>query len=348
MKKTTALLSTLALLSACGDDTLEQNNQAPLAAPTSAPAATTILTAAEQNDVKNDAGQGDHSKIPMVLVHAGEFVRGSNKIDTEDLKERYGFTEPLYLDEHPQHRMSLPAFYIDTYETSNILFKEFILTTGRKLPFDWGQNGYGLTMKEAKTMDIARLRDIAANDFKLDMDTTQMTKEALLVEMEAANVARDQLPVTGIDWSYADQYCQWRGQRLPSEAEWEKAARGPNGLEFPWGSDFDEQKTNTGDNDDWEDGYAPVGSYPQNKSPYGAFDMGGNVWEWTNSWYEAYPGNQYNSQYYGQDRVIRGGGGGIGHYALSHFFRGASRKFAAPKTQNNNEKGRSTYMLRPS
>jgi len=345
MKKTALTLSCLALLAGCGKnaETVDTDQAAPAS---SAPAAVPKMPngiAPQSSELGkmqlpehalhpiNDAGQGDHSQIAMVLVPAGEFIRGSNKEDKEQMKERYGFTEPLFLDEHPEHKMTLPAFYIDTYEVSNGQFKEFILKTKRKLPYEWGHNGYGLTMDEASHMKLEQLRGIAADDFQLDMDTREMSREALMAEMEKANKARDVFPVTGIDWWYADQYCKWRGERLPTEAEWEKAARGPNGLEFPWGNEFNADTTNTGDNDEWEEGYAPVGSYPQNKSPYGAYDMGGNVWEWTESWYDAYPGNDYNSQFYRQDKVIRGGGGGIGHYALSHFFRGATRQHADPR-----------------
>ena len=269
--------------------------------------------------------------MPMVLVPEGEFILGSNKTDTEGLQERYGFATPIYLDEHPRQKATLPAFMIDAYEVSNKQFKAFILATDRALPYEWGHNGYGLTMEEASTMDMARLRDIAANDFKLDMDTTTMPRQALMEEMQKEQHKRDPFPVTGISWYYAYAYCRWKNKRLPTEREWEKAARGPDGLEYPWGNDWDTAITNTGDDHDWENGIAPTGSYPMNKSPYGAYDMAGNVWEWVDDWYHPYPGSTYESENFGEKmKVIRGGGGGIGHYALSYFFRGATRQFAEP------------------
>ncbi|NOX92767.1 MAG: formylglycine-generating enzyme family protein, partial [Gammaproteobacteria bacterium] len=83
---------------------------------------------------------------------------------------------------------------------------------------------------------------------------------------------------------------------------------------------------------------APVGAYAKNKSPYGAFDMSGNVWEWVADWYAPYEGSNYESKAFGKtSRVIRGGGGGVsgvGHYAISYFFRGATRQFAEPEMES--------------
>jgi formylglycine-generating enzyme required for sulfatase activity len=335
-----------ALLSALLSAACSQNNEpvaAPSAAASSAPAAAQPpATAANTPPAKTMSTKAVSPQIlsqssglldtaPMVLVPAGEFIMGSEKTDTEGIEQQYGFSAPIYLDEHPQHKAYLPAFKIDMYEVSNKQFKTFILVTDRALPYEWGHNGYGLTMAEAQKMDLERLRSIGADDFKLDMDTTKMSRDALMAVMQQEQAKRDPFPVTGISWHYADAYCRWRGHRLPTEAEWEKAARGSEGFEFPWGNDWNAALANTGDDSDWEDGIAPVGSYPNNKSPYGAFDMAGNVWEWVSDWYHPYPGSTYQSENFGTTmKVIRGGGGGIGHYALSYFFRGATRQFAEP------------------
>ncbi|RMH23054.1 MAG: formylglycine-generating enzyme family protein, partial [Gammaproteobacteria bacterium] len=206
------------------------------------------------SEIPADIGYWD--EMPMVLVPAGEFVLGSNRTDTEGLQSRFGFAHPIFLDEHPRQVASLPAFYIDQFEVTNKQFKRFILETDRLLPYEWGHNGYGLTMKEAQTMDINRLRDIAANDFRLDMDTRKMSRKALMDAMRKEQVKRDPFPVTGISWQYAHDYCSWAHKRLPSEWEWEKTARGKDGLEFPWGNDWNTALTNTGDDSDWENGIA--------------------------------------------------------------------------------------------
>lgn len=85
---------------------------------------------------------GDAKDVAMVPVPAGDFIMGSDREDTEKIQEQYGMSRPVFVDENPQRKMHLDAYMIDTYEVSNVQFKEFILKTKRLLPYDWGHNGY--------------------------------------------------------------------------------------------------------------------------------------------------------------------------------------------------------------
>jgi formylglycine-generating enzyme required for sulfatase activity len=275
-------------------------------------------------------------QVEQVLVPAGEFVRGSNREDDLEMRQQYGFPRPLYVDEHPQRKIHLDAYKIDTYEVTNAQYKAYILATKGMMPFAWMNNGYTITEDRMRQLELDKLRQLATDHVQLDMDTRVMDRAALIAAIVAKQRAMDHMPVASVNWFAAAAFCKWRNSRLPTEAEWEKAARGPDGLEYPWGNDWDPAITNTGDDGQWEQGIAPVGSYPDNKSVYGAYDLSGNVWEWVADWYEAYAGSQYQSEAFGKkQRVIRGGGGGEGHYAISYFFRGATRQFAEPEMESD-------------
>ncbi len=222
----------------------------------------------------------------MVLVPAGPFIMGSDKVDTEGRAKEFGAMKPWYLDEHPAHTVNLPDYYIDKYEVTNAQYGLYLHATGAPVPNGW------------RPANLAE-----ENRFK---------------------------PITGVNWYDADHFCRWLGKRLPTEAEWEKAARGPNGNEYPWGDTFDPMKGNTGATR--LGGVQPVGHFPEGASVYGVNDMVGNVWEWTASWYKKYPGSDFNSDAFGETyKVIRGGGwGGVGHYTLDHFYRGAYRFYIDP------------------
>lgn len=148
---------------------------------------------------------------------------------------------------------------------------------------------------------------------------------------------QDNHPLRGITWFKADEYCRALGKRLPTEKEWEKAARGTDGREYPWGNEWHADYVNGGQGEN--DLFAP-GSFEKGKSFYGVYDMAGNVMEWTADWYEPYPGAEYKSPFYGkQRRVVRGGSwGGVGHYVIPHYFRTAYR-YNFPPDQAFNDVG---------
>lgn len=124
-------------------------------------------------------------------------------------------------------------------------------------------------------------------------------------------------PAAVLEWEDAVAYVDWAGKRLPTEAEWEKAARGTDGRIWPWGNKWDSTKLSGNDGTGLKDGYketAPVGQFPQGASPYGAHDMAGNLWEWVADWYDA---NYYRTAptninprgpETGDGHVLKGGG----------------------------------------
>ena len=159
-------------------------------------------------------------------------------------------------DEHPQHTVYLDDFLVGKYEVTNEQYVEFLNAIGRN------DDGAGHIYLNT---DIAAIR--------------------LKNQIYKALKGWTDYPVVGVSWYGANAYAEWTGGRLPTEAEWEKAARGTDGREWPWGNLWEIGKCNS-----WESGLhgpAPVGSYPMGVSPYGVHDMAGNVYEWVADWYQA-------------------------------------------------------------
>ncbi len=200
-------------------------------------------------------------------------------------------------DEIPPHTISLDAFYIDTYEITNALFSACV---------------------EAGACDLPRNTNSNMRDTYYE------------------NSGFDDYPVIYVDWNMAKNYCEWRGAELPTEAQWEKAARGMDANLYSWGQEIDCDRANysecVGDT-------SQVGNYETGISPYGIYDMAGNVWEWVADWYDAaYYANSPSSNPQGPAtspenyRTVRGGS----WFDSDFLVRASYRNEFPPETIENN------------
>jgi len=179
-------------------------------------------------------------------------------------------------DEKPPYTVYLDAFWIDRYEVTNALYKKCV----------------------------------EARQCSAPSSTKSSTRDSYY-----GNSQYDNYPVIYVSWNDANAFCSWTGKRLPTEAEWEKAARGTDARVYPWGNTFDGAKVNSWDSSPRVGDTTEVGRYPSGASPYGALDMAGNVWEWVADWYDPgyyanSPRNNPKGPTAGQSRVLRGGSWG--------------------------------------
>jgi formylglycine-generating enzyme required for sulfatase activity len=185
-------------------------------------------------------------------------------------------------DEQPVHTVFLNSYYMDKYEVTNALYKACV--------------DEDICTQPPNITSYSRSRYYGGSAYV-------------------------DYPVIYVDWSQANTYCEWRGARLPTEAEWEKAARGTDGRTYPWGEGIDCSRANYCEGDTTE-----VGSYESGVSPYGIYDMAGNVWEWVADWYDSgyynnTPSSNPTGPSSGDYRVLRGGSWGDNESYLRAFYR---------------------------
>jgi len=198
--------------------------------------------------------------------------------------------DPWDIVAQPAQEITLPAYYIDKFEVSNDQYARCVEANQCDIPTNLRSRQRGSYFNDPQFADY---------------------------------------PVIYVSWSNASAYCSWRGGRLPSEAEWEKAARSDDERPYPWGEDQPTcQAANFWPTGPCEGDTLPVNSKPNGASPYGAYNMSGNVAEWVHAWFSAYPGGDPTaSQDYGKSyRVIRGGT----FFDSANFIRSTVRKGLNP------------------
>ncbi len=215
----------------------------------------TLTRSAEAPATVAEEAQRAFFEPELVRVPAGTFLMGSTEVQVEKVLTEGTFKkehEDLFRSELPQHEVELPEYRIGKYPVTNLEYQRFVREAKHRSPEGWTGDAY----PEGK----------------------------------------GDHPVVGVSWDDARAFCDWltektgwvRSYRLPTEAEWEKAARGTDGRIYPWGNDWSPKKVNSVDGG--QGGTTPVGQYsPAGDSPCGAADMAGNVWEWTQSEFRSYP-----------------------------------------------------------
>ncbi len=267
----------------------------------------------------------------LVNVPAGDFIMGTNLGLVPD---------------GPEHVVYLDVFRIDRYEVNNAQFLAFLndrnrgtKTVGRTAPW---QTDEDIAYQNAVNRNLDSADNVLYNlgsgraDIRISIDVQAglegdddeglgrtIKDEYVLKAFYLANRA-----VTNVTWFGARAYCEWRGMRLPTEAEWEKAARGTDGRPYPWGTETPSPEHSN--IDDFIGRTVDIGSYPKGVSPYGAHDMSGNAWEWCDDWFDPFyyrdsPRENPKGGETGANRVLRGGS-----WAFRDLADTTTRWFAAP------------------
>jgi formylglycine-generating enzyme required for sulfatase activity len=268
----------------------------------------------------------------MVYIPGGQFMMGSSEEDPDAEK-----------DEKPQHEVRLDAFWIDQTEITNGMFARFVDETGYR------------TMAEIhppKPVCVTPLIPVynEAKKTVISKKGEPICKQPENWKMPGGETfdveANRNLPVVRISWSDALAYCEWAGRTLPTEAQWEKAARGADGRLYPWGNDLPDESLanfyrpiiiNPLGIGRFFDSIAPVGIFVDGVSAFGVFDMAGNVSEWVNDWYspeyyKSSPSENPSGPQEGAHRVFKGGSFAT---TSAEDLRSANRFYSVPNDSSN-------------
>jgi len=268
----------------------------------------------------------DEAGAEMVLVPAGEFWMGSTPEETDwfvDECKKTGTSEKQCKEfvgrETPRHRVNLAAFYVHRFEVTTALFERFVTATGYRTTAEI--EGWGWVYRFNTRGQWSWAKADGATWKKPDGPFNPSP--------------HDDHPAVQVSWNDAEAYCKWAGSRLPTEAEWEKAARGTDGRRYPWGNDWDASRAKSTEGA----GTTSVGSYSNGVSPYGLHHMAGNVAEWVAdkfdaAYYRNSPEQDPQGPTDGRQRVQRGGSWNNAPLYL----RSASR-VANPPTYRNDSVG---------
>ncbi|MEO3973188.1 SUMF1/EgtB/PvdO family nonheme iron enzyme [Streptomyces sp. CAU 1734] len=273
---------------------------------------------------------GDPAEFGMIRIPAGDFVMGTSDRGRAMLRAQLGLEGAWTYSESPERRVSLPSYFIDRTPVTNAEFDAFVRATGYRTVCEIEGSGH------VKTRGGGQVTEVPGVDWAHPAGPGSTWRDL------------PDHPVTLLAWPDVAAYAAWAGKQLPTEAQWEKAARGTGGRLWPWGDTWREGVCNVSafhaarlggpgaPRTDWWQTFdqlrdapltTPVGSFPDGASPYGLLDCAGNVCERTSDWYDRYPDGWDSSEHYGRKyHVLRGG-------AFHHgpeLARTAARDFAHP------------------
>jgi formylglycine-generating enzyme required for sulfatase activity len=224
----------------------------------------------------------------MIYIPAGSFLMGNNG------SEPYSFS-----DELPQHSVYLSGYWIGKYEVTRGEYAQFMAAGGYSNQAYWSSAGWSWRLTASSSYP------------SVGPPRTQPSYWAASQNWGTGTFTQtDSHPVVGVSYHEAEAFCNWAGGHLPTEAQWERAARwtGSYPNVYPWGNTWDAEKCNNL----YDSLYprcqsTPVGAYSSGASPYGCMDMVGNVWDWCQEWYKSYPGSSSPFDYTNSLRAQRGG-----------------------------------------